>query len=141
MLKVVIDTNVLVSALLKSGSTPALIISMVLQNHITLCLSDDIFSEYKEVLAYSKFKKLNRHAINRLLLQLKQYSFWVDPQVTITTIKSDPSDNIFLKCALEAEADFFITGNTKHFTFEMFRQTRIVKPVQFLSIYAGLLFE
>ena len=139
MLKVIIDTNVLVSALLKSDSIPALIVSSVLQKHITLCLSDDIFTEYKEVLAYKKFKKLDQDEINNLLSQFRQYALWFYPQVSLNVIRDDISDNIFLECAHESEADFLITGNKKHFGFDSYHCTKIINPGEFMDILMNIL--
>ena len=141
MIKVVIDTNVIVSALLKPESNPALIISSILQKHIMLCLSSEIFAEYKEVLKRSKFKKLDHAEIKRFLLKIKQNGLWVSPQMAVDVIKDDPEDNKFLDCALEAKADFLITGNIKHFTFEMYHQIQIVNPSKFLNIIVNMLFE
>ena len=67
MLKVVIDTNVLVSALLKPDSVPDLILSLVLEGEIILCLSEPIATEYEEVLRREKFKKLNQRKVRELL--------------------------------------------------------------------------
>ena len=51
MLRVVVDTNVIVSALLKAESDPALIVSLIFNQEIEVCLSDEIYREYREVLA------------------------------------------------------------------------------------------
>jgi len=56
MIKVVIDTNVLISALLKEGSPPALIVSLMRKKQFTLCLSQEILDEYKEVLTRKRFE-------------------------------------------------------------------------------------
>jgi putative PIN family toxin of toxin-antitoxin system len=72
MLKVVVDTNIIVSALLKTQSNPALIISIILQRNYKLCLSEEIFSEFEEVLARDKFKHLDRLKVKELLSTLKK---------------------------------------------------------------------
>lgn len=59
MFKVVLDTNVLVSALLKPDSTPELVVSLILGKRVRLCVSEPIFIEYEEVLGRKKFKKLD----------------------------------------------------------------------------------
>lgn len=140
-MKVVIDTNVIVSALLKSDSIPALIVSLILQKHIKVCLSSEIFIEYTEVFNYKKLKALNHADVQDLLLSIKENALWFSPKESIEIIKDDPDDNKFLECAFEAQADFFITGNTKHFTIDTFHQIQIVKPKQFLDIVSRELFE
>lgn len=141
MVKVVIDTNVLISAFLKPESIPALIVSLVFNKNLMLCLSEGILIEYKEVLNYGKFRNLNQTEVRKLINLMKENALWVSPKELIDLIKDDPEDNKFLECALEAQADFFITGNTKHFSFEQFHQTRIVKPKQFMDIFSRMLFE
>jgi len=139
MLKAVLDTNVLVSALLKPDSTPELVISLILGKRVRLCLSDPIFTEYQEVLGRKKFQKLDPEKVKRLLVRLKDLARWVTPKVHLEIIELDPDDNKFLECAGEARANFLITGNKKHFPFEEFKKTRIVSPAEFLEALAAKL--
>lgn len=140
MLKLVVDTNIIVSALLKPDSLPDSIINMILNKNFNLCLSEDIFDEYQQVLGRGKFKGLNQEKTRRLLLKIKKNAKLVKPTVSVNIIKRDPEDNKFLECALEAKADYFITGNIKHFTFKKFRNTYIITPRDFLDIISKMLF-
>jgi putative PIN family toxin of toxin-antitoxin system len=139
MLKVVVDTNVLVSAILKPDSVPELVLSLVLSGEIVLCLSEPIATEYEEVLKRPKFKKLDQGKVKELLSRLRSEAHWVDPKIRLLVTRADPEDNKFLECAVEAEADFLITGNTKHFPPGKFQETVIVNPAQFLPVVARLL--
>ncbi|MDD5641907.1 MAG: PIN domain-containing protein, partial [Syntrophales bacterium] len=65
---------------------------------------------------------------------LKKAAVWVDPKVPVNVVKMDPADNKFLECALACQADFLITGNTKHFSFKEFHQTKVVGPGEFLEL-------
>jgi putative PIN family toxin of toxin-antitoxin system len=141
MIKIVLDTNVVVSALLKADSTPELIVSMIREKQMLLCLSKGIFEEYSEVLSRDKFKGLNRKKVRELLSELKKDAIWVDPHTSVDVVKADPTDNKFLECALKARADFLITGNTRHFSFNKFHGIRITTPSDFLHIVAKMLFE
>lgn len=136
MLKIAIDTNVVISAFLKPYSNPALILALVVQREVNLCLSKNILTEYQGVFAYQKFKHLNQDKIKIFLNQIKQDALWIEPQLTVNILKDDPEDNKFLECALAAKADFLITGNTKHFPLHSFYRTRIVMPVEFLRYYS-----
>jgi len=140
MIKVVVDTNIIVSALLRSQSDPALIINLILGEHIILCLSKDIFAEYEEVLARPKFKQLDKKNVKKILRQLKKISLWVSPKKLVNIIKKDPDDNKFLECTLETGADFLITGNLKHFSFKKFRKTKIVTPLEFINFISKIFF-
>lgn len=133
MLKAVVDTNVIVSALLKPYSNPALILSLITQKQLNLCLSTTIFNEYQQVLGYSKFKQLDQEKVKNFLAQLKNGAMIVAPMISINAIKNHPTDNRFLECAFTAKADFLITGNTKHFSFKTFHHINILTPSEFLS--------
>jgi uncharacterized protein len=136
MLKVVLDTNIVVSALLKPDSLPEFVISLILEKKMTLCLSEPIFTEYQEVLARKKFISLNPKRVAQFLTRLKSQAKWFIPKISVDIIETDPEDNKFLECAQEAKADFLITGNTKHFPFPKFARTRIVSPSEFLAAVA-----
>ena len=133
MVKLVVDTNLVVSALLKPQSNPALVISLILRGDCSLCLTQDIMTEYAEVLAREKFQRLDRPKVNELLSKLKKLALWIEPKVSLHEVVQDPADNTLLECALEAKADFFITGNIHHFPFKKYRQTLIVTAAEFMS--------
>lgn len=132
MLRVVIDTNVLVSALLKDNSPPAFILALLRRKVMTLCLSKEIYDEYREVLGRDKFRGIRDEAAP-ILLSIRKGALWLEPKTRITEITEDPADNKFLECAHEAGADFLITGNTKHFPFKDYRNTRVVSPKAFIE--------
>ncbi|MBI5101851.1 MAG: putative toxin-antitoxin system toxin component, PIN family [Nitrospirae bacterium] len=140
MLKVVIDTNVLVSALLKGNSPPAFILALLRKRMMTLCLSKAIFEEYRAVLDREKFRHI-KEAATPLLLSIKKGGLLVEPKLRIDVITADPADNKFLECAQAAQADFLITGNTKHFPFKHFEDTRIVSPKEFIEYALALIIK
>ncbi len=133
MLRLVIDTNVVNSSLLKPEGNPALIISLILRGDCTLCVTEKIFLEYEEVSGRGKFKKLDQAGVREFLSTLRRRALWVVPKVTIDDVARDPDDNAFLECALESRADFLITGNIHHFPEKKFRHTSIVTPGEFVS--------
>lgn len=135
MLKLVIDTNLVISALLRPQSNPALIISLILRGDCRLCLSEDIFTEYEEVLARKKFNFLDRARVRELLSTLKKRALWVVPEISVDGVALDPADNAFLECALAAKADFLITGNIKHFPIKKFHHIRIATPAEFMNFF------
>jgi putative PIN family toxin of toxin-antitoxin system len=130
--KVVIDTNVLVSALLKDNSPPAFILALIREGMITACLSKDILEEYREVFKRDKFHIVKNEA-SQLITLLRKKALLVEPKARITVITDDPDDNMFLECAVEAGADFLITGNKKHFPFRSYQNTLIVSPKEFIE--------
>ncbi len=81
MPKIVVDTNVVVSALIKPESNPELIFSLVFSGQfVQMCISDDIFTEYHTVLSYGKFKKyLKPHKVKIFLSQIKKNGLQFSP--------------------------------------------------------------
>ncbi len=137
MHKLVLDTNIVISALHRAESDPDIILSLVLDKEAkvaVLHLSKEIYDEYKEVLSRDKFSYFNQTRVKDILRKIKKAAVWVDPKVQVNVVKVDPADNKFLECALACQADFLITGNTKHFPFKDFHQTKVVNPREFLEL-------
>jgi putative PIN family toxin of toxin-antitoxin system len=136
MQKLVIDTNVLVSALI-TQSYPALIVDLLfIDDETLLYLSDEVFREYNEVLKRDKFSKYTGFLTNAesLLEDISMNGIIVVPKEKVEAIE-DLIDNRFLELALECNADFLITGNTNDFTMSSFGQTKIVTPKEYWEKY------
>ena len=123
--KVVIDTNVLVSALWSENGNPASIIQLIPQT-ITPVFSYEIFAEYLNVLNRPKFD-FSPHKKKELLSKLMKYGEFVSPEKSDIPM-ADESDRIFYDAAKENGA-ILITGNDKHFPDEK----HIMKPLEFLE--------
>jgi putative PIN family toxin of toxin-antitoxin system len=128
--RVVLDSNIIVSACLTPEGAPATIVELALLGLFTVCLSPEILAEYREVLARPKF---SRHAdrIRILLEGIEEISEMITPQQRLT-ISPDEEDNRLLECAQAAKADLLVTGNRKHFP-ESIGDARIVSPRDFLT--------
>lgn len=130
-MKVVLDTNVLLSALPKH-SDYHLIFLALMQNRYELCITTDILNEYEEVFQRRANKELASAALDLIdilpnVLHVHKYFFW-------NLITQDPDDNKFVDCAIAAQADFIVTDD-RH--FEILRQNPF-PPVQILSKSAFL---
>jgi putative PIN family toxin of toxin-antitoxin system len=140
MPKVILDTNVIISAFLKAESNPALILALGLEGSLTFCLSETIWREYRGVLRRKKFQGLDQESTERLLSVIMQQALWVFPRIPVNILSRDPADNKFLECALESQADYLITGNTRHFPLKMFHGTRIINPRDFIDLIGKSIF-
>jgi putative PIN family toxin of toxin-antitoxin system len=132
-LRLVIDTNVLVSAAIKSAGLQRTVFLIAISKPARLYVSLPILQEYSEVLARPELRV--RKGLRLQLLQLiKNHSHAVVPtrQLEATT---DPADNIFLECADVARADYLVTGNQKHFP-RFWKKTKVVTPREFVSLAA-----
>ena len=135
MLKVILDTNVLVSSLIQR-SYPFLIIDYIFANRwIELCNSDDLLAEYTEVLTRAQFFKYPDFDIkaNILLLNIKELGKKYFTNLKLTIIE-DQADNRFLELAETCNANYLITGKTKHFPMKEYKGARIVSPREFWEI-------
>jgi uncharacterized protein len=133
-LKVVYDTNVVVSAALKPGSIPASLLALAMARQVRLFLSPAILQEYTEVLQRPKFR-LEAGAVDRFLRDLRRAATMVRPTQRVSAASDEP-DNRFLECAKKARADYLVTGNKRHFPSPAFEDTAIVNPAEFARVIA-----
>ena len=127
----VIDTNVLVSAMLKWNSVPGNVLSLTFDGPITPILNQEIVAEYREVLSRPKFH-LTKDIIDDVLESLNAVGIYVDAD-TIDIDLPDPKDRIFYEVVMEerkSEDAYLVTCNIKHFPNEPF----IVTPRQMIDI-------
>lgn len=131
MIRVVLDTNILISALLSPQGSPAQIFLMaILEPDTQLCVSGDIFAEYEEVIRRPRLNRSDCEVANTLRT-IREKGLWVKPTEKVHAC-SDPDDNIFLECAQAVAAHYLVTGNTKHFP-AAWASTQIVTARQFLD--------
>ena len=133
MLRTVLDTNIIVSALLKPEGLEDQILRLGLAGRIKLCVSPAILDECGVVLSRPKFK-LKPHEVARALGKLRQVSLLVHPSLKLNVSSHEP-DNRFLECATASRADFLITGNKRHFPDKL-GSTRIVNSREFITLIA-----
>ncbi|MGF7181536.1 putative toxin-antitoxin system toxin component, PIN family [Tunturiibacter psychrotolerans] len=132
-LRLVIDTNVLISAALKPESLQRTVFLLAITKPARLYISTPILEEYADVLGRSELA-IRRGARQQLIQLVKNHSHTVSPSRQLT-VTSDPDDNIFIECADAARADYLITGNQKHFP-AYWKCTKIVTSREFVNIAA-----
>jgi putative PIN family toxin of toxin-antitoxin system len=129
-LKIVLDTNVLVSAFLRPGSKPAKILRLALQGEIQIIVNEGMLSEYNEVLGRPKFE-LEAQRVQTILETIRSKSIRA-PALAASLGLPDAKDEIFLEAALAAKADALITGNKSHFPKPLCRGQTVWTPEEFL---------
>lgn len=130
MHKLVLDTNVVVSACISDFAPPARIVDeLFLQDKIALCVSQEVLAEYIEVLNRDKFLKIRGFTANaqKFLRYVAEFGHWFEPEISFMDA-TDADDNIFLDLAFCAASDFIISGNLKHFPSPDFKGIPIVSP-------------
>ena len=130
--RIVLDTNILVSALIGNSYPKQILFEYVLENKFVICVSEVILDEYKDVLNRPKFNKFPNFVekANNLLDSIEKIAEYYQPTITIDRI-SDDADNRFLELALTANAQYIITGNFTGFNFAEYEDVKIVSPKYF----------
>ena len=129
-MRVVLDTNILISACLKPDGLEAQLVSMVLAGTIIMYISPVVWAEYHDVLYRPKFAALRAKA-DEMLTALAAQAIEVTTTETLSAA-TDEDDNRFLECARAANVNYLITGNLKHYPPEH-EATKIVNARQFFT--------
>lgn len=135
-MRLILDTNVLISALIQRGY-PYLVIDHILgHNNLQLCISLPLLKEYVEVLNREKFSRYPDFFLQAkiLIMDIQNMAVKFDPTISIDIIR-DPSDNRLLELAEICKADYLVTGNSNDFTMKIYKKTRIVSPKEMFEIF------
>ena len=137
----VIDTNVIVSSMLKTNSIPGLIVNLIYKDTIVPLLSEDIIKEYYEVLSRNKFE-IDSSKIDSLLNVIKEKGIFLEREQTFESF-IDKDDVVFFEIVMSARSTmdaYLVTGNMKHYPIRSY----IVTPREMIEIIekeTGLHFE
>lgn len=130
----VIDTNVLVSSMLKGTSIPGIIVDKAINGPIIPLLNEEILKEYEDVLLRNKFG-FEEQDVDTLIGELKKRALYMDRMET-EEVFSDPDDVVFYEIVMTARSAtdaYLITGNKKHYPIKSF----VVTPREMLEIIGG----
>jgi putative PIN family toxin of toxin-antitoxin system len=136
-LKVVIDTNVIVSALIGQGP-PRRIHELWTSQHFRLTVSPEILNEYLRVLAYPKFRGSPEEAARLVNENILDHVQLVKPPLQKLPHPSrDPKDDMFLRAALAAKADWLVSGDKDLLSLNGKYAFQILGPADFLKLRQG----
>lgn len=127
----VIDTNVIVSSMLKHNSIPGEILDLVISKTIVPLLNEEIIEEYEDVLKRKKFGFDNAQ-VDNLIANIKANSIFLEREHTLEEFV-DEDDIVFYEIVLSAQSTmdaFLITGNIKHYPIRNY----VVTPKQMIDI-------
>jgi putative PIN family toxin of toxin-antitoxin system len=128
--RVVLDTNVVVSAHLNGEGHERHVLDLALAGKLQFVVSEPILEEYAGVLGRPKFG-IDRRQVSRALRLLRAAARVVHPRRALKVTR-DPADNCFLECAEASKADYLVTGNKRHFP-KAWKQTEIVNARELLE--------
>ena len=133
MIYAVIDTNVIVSAMLTrhSDAATAKILNAIIENEITTLYNDEIIQEYKEVLHRKKFG-FPKQIIDKIIERIHKRGISTT-RTQSDEVFPDPKDIVFYEVAMSKEDAYLVTGNIKHFP----QKPIVVTPAEMLEILQG----
>jgi len=131
-MKVVLDTNVLVSGLLNPYGSTGEVLQLLVKGAIVACYDNRIFKEYEEVLARPKFH-FSKELTGDLLDFIKSAGM-MSIGSPLAKALIDPHDEKFLEIVLAGGAEYLITGNARHFPASVSGTVKIVSPKEFIEI-------
>ena len=135
-MRVVLDTNVIISATLIRGGKEDQIVRAWQRGVFELVLSPPILEEMGQALFYEKLRKfrwMTVEEVAELLQALAQGSMVVSGRSKVKASR-DPDDNKFVAAAIEAEARFVVTGDRDLLALRRYRNVRMITPARFLQI-------
>jgi len=133
-MKIVVDTNVIVSAIFFGGRPKDLLVHLV-SHEIDVYASTEIIEEYKDTVEYlcSKYpERPHRLPLTEIVSAMRI----VKPSLRIEVCR-DPDDNKFIECAYEAKCIFVVSGDKDLLSLKRFKNIEIVTVAKFLSEYIG----
>ena len=132
-MRVVLDTNVLISALAFPGSKPDQVLQRVRRGEVALFLSSFILAELERIL-HDKFRFITRQTDERVNF-IRRIATLVEPTERIALVVAKDDDNRILECAVAARADYLVTGDKEHLLpLRSIGATQIVTPAAFLEL-------
>lgn len=131
MLKIVIDTNIYISAIFWGGK-PRDVIDLGRNNKVRIFTSSEIVNEISEKLKM-KFK-IPGSDVNEILIDLSNFTFPVEVTKKYRVILDDPDDDKFIDCAMQCNADYIVSGDRHLLSLKEYSGTKILKASEFLSI-------
>ncbi|MDD5731440.1 MAG: putative toxin-antitoxin system toxin component, PIN family [Patescibacteria group bacterium] len=136
-MKVVLDTNVIMSGLLWKGNAKVLF-DLIEKGGIEICLTPKILDEIKRVLEYPKIKnqlekaKIDLNDVVFLLMQFSELYQDIDIDM-VNVVSDDPTDNVFLNCALASGSKYIISGDKHLLKIKGFQNIEILTINDFLK--------
>lgn len=134
---VVLDTNVIVSALLSPGGPPAEIINHWEAGQFEVVTSPPLLSELERALQYPRVKRYLKRSpdeVGAFIERFGRVATIVQPRLTLDVIEDDPADNRVLECAVAGGAAYIISGDDHLLQIKKYKEIVILSPAGFLTL-------
>ena len=132
--KIVLDTNIIISAAISLDGAPAKIFELLLEQKIQNYTTKEIIEEIELVLERPKFKKsIDKEYKDFIISNFKKNSIIINPDIKVRVILEDEADDKFIECALFAKANI-ISGDKHLLNLKNYKEIRILSANEFLSL-------
>ena len=136
MIRITVDTNVLISATFWHGDSEK-IINKVENKELILVLSEPILEEYYKVLEYDEIKEKIKNKgleMKQSVLRVSLISEIIEVKSKIDLIKDDPEDNKIIECAVDGSVNYIISKDKHLLKIKEYKGIKILKPEEFLKL-------
>ena len=137
-MRVVLDTNVVVSAFISPAGVPARLFALWQQREFQVVVSEALLSEYRNTLLYERVAvrhQLGVEEVVDLIGRIRRFAVLAASKEVIAAIVEDPADNRVLECAVAGGVDYIITGDKRQLLrLQEFQGIQILSPAGFLSV-------
>lgn len=133
MIRLVLDTNTLISAVGWRDSNSRKILEACLLGECKLIESPDLLKEFLAVIKRPKFSFVAEEEIDELLARLVRHCEIVEPKKKLNIVKRDPADKRVLECAIEGNAQYIVSGDQHLLNLKQFGETTILTANDFLK--------
>ena len=138
MIRAVVDTNILISALItKKASSPLQVYNLIKSEHFLLITSPAILEELEDVISREEIIKLHQRTakqIQEILKEIVETSYIVPGLISMEVVKEDPDDDKFIAAALEGQADYIISGDQPLLNIKEYHGIKIISPTDFIRL-------
>ena len=135
-MKVVLDANIFVSAVISDKGNPARVLQLWLDEEMKVILSPQILDEIRWVIYYPRLRQTHRlpdKDIEVFLRLIVKRATLIEPNVELQVVVDDPVDDMYIECAVSSNAEFIITGDKHLLGVESYAGIQIVNATAFLT--------
>lgn len=138
MIRAVVDTNILISALItKKPSSPVQVYNLIKSENFLLITSPTILEELEDVISREEIIKLHQKTPKQrkeILKEIVETSYIVPGLVSVEVVKEDPDDDKFIAAAIEGRADYVVSGDKPLLNIKQYHGIQVISPADFVNL-------
>ena len=140
-MRVVLDTNVLISAFISAKGAPAQVFDLWQAGLLEIVTSQEALDELQRVLTYPRIRgrlRFSDEQVQQYFLLLRAYAVYLEDLSITAVIAADPDDDVFLALALSSNAQYIVSGDGHLLDVGVYQDIAIVTPAAFLTSFNAL---